>query len=155
VIPLRIEASGASEEVARWVAQMFPDLVGHRLSQVPDLDPAAARSLALLQVQKWQAVSRDQMPVAASHLRLFRSTAQRHSLPEDLVVELDDLCLGELADLAAVRSSASPRSLALVLKVIGIFYARAVALQAAAPEAGQAGSQPVGRATRLPLGSKA
>jgi hypothetical protein len=150
VIPLRIEASGASEEVARWVAQMFPDLVGHRLSQETDLDPAAARSLALLQVQKWQAISRDQMPVAASHLRLFRSTAQRHNLPEDLIVELDDLCLGELADLAAVRSSASPRSLALVLKVISIFYARAVALQAAAPEAGQS----AGRAPRLPLGRK-
>ena len=151
---MRIEASGASEEVARWVAQMFPDLVGHRLSQVTDLDPAAARSLALLQVQKWQAVSRDQMPAAASHLRLFRATAQRHSLPEELVEELDDLCLGELADLAAVRSSASPRSLALVLKVIGVFYARAVTLRAAAPEAGQGGAQPARQASRFPLGRK-
>lgn len=154
MIPLRIEASGASEEVARWVAQMFPDLVGHRLSQMTDFDPAAARSLALLQVQKWQAVSRDQMPAAASHLRLFHATAQRHSLPEELVEELDDLCLGELADLAAVRSSASPRSLALVLKVIGIFYARAVTLRAAPPEAGQGGAQPARPASRLPLGRK-
>ncbi len=151
---MRIEASGASEEVARWVAQMFPDLVGHRLSQMTDFDPAAARSLALLQVQKWQAVSRDQMPAAASHLRLFHATAQRHSLPEELVEELDDLCLGELADLAAVRSSASPRSLALVLKVIGIFYARAVTLRAAPPEAGQGGAQPARPASRLPLGRK-